>query len=165
MLYSDIFIKQCMKLFDDTKDHLDSVNAEIKNLFEELDSTNLSNDWEINHYKALDYKNAVLATKYCLMMVIPLIPSFFIQMNYFVIFLFTIFFAFQTLKFSSKIFRKSYTKISEKYYSITKKISKTIDENLELSKKDLAEMDKLCKIFDYQAAEINRLINGVQNEN
>ena len=165
MLYSDIFIKQCMKLFDDTKDHLDETQAKIKDLFNEIDASYLFRDWEINHYKALDYKNAVLATKYCLMMVIPLIPPFFIQMNYFVIFLFTIFFAFQTLKFSSKIFRKSYTKISEKYYSITKKIFKTIEENLELSKKDLAEMDKLCKIFDYQVAEINRLTSGVQDEN
>lgn len=165
MLYSDIFIKQCMKLFDDTKDHLDETQAKIKDLFNEIDASYLSCDWEINHYKAMDYKNVVLATKYCLMMFLPLILSFFIQMNYFVIFLFTIFFAFQTLKFSSKIFRKSYTEISENYYSITKKIFKTIDENLELSKKDLAEMDKLCKIFDYQIAEINRLTNGVQNEN
>lgn len=165
MLYSDIFIKQCMKLFDDTKDHLDETQAKIKDLFNEIDASYLSCDWEINHYKAIDYKNAVLATKYCLMMFLPLILSFFIQMNYFVNFLFTVFFAFQTLKFSSKIFRKSYTKISEKYYSITKKIFKTIDENLELSKKDLAEMDKLCKIFDYQIAEINRLTNGAQNEN
>jgi hypothetical protein len=165
MLYSSAFIKQCMKLFDDTKDHLDETQVKIKDLFNEIDASYLFRDWEINHYKTIEYKNAVLATKYYLMMVIPLIPSFFIQMNYFVIFLFTIFFAFQTLKFSSKIFRKSYTKISEKYHSITKKIFKTIDENLELSKKDLAEMDKLCKIFDYQVAEINKLTNGVQNEN
>jgi hypothetical protein len=114
MLYSSAFIKQCMKLFDDTKDHLDETQVKIKDLFNEIDASYLFRDWEINHYKTIEYKNAVLATKYYLMMVIPLIPSFFIQMNYFVIFLFTIFFAFQTLKFSSKIFRKSYTKISEK---------------------------------------------------
>ncbi len=165
MLYSNIFIKACMKLFDDKKDHLDETQAKIKDLFNEIDASCLSCDWEINHYKAIDYENAVLATKYCLMMFIPLIFSFFVPMNYFVVFLFTIFFAFQTLKFTSKLFGKSYAKISEKYYSITKKIFKTIDENLELSKKDLAEMDELCKIFNYQVTEINRLSNGVQNEN
>lgn len=161
MLYSNVFIEQCMKLFDDTKDHLDETQTKINGLFNEVDASYLSCDWEISYYKALDYKNAVFATKYCLMMFIPLIFSFFVPMNYFVIFLFTIFFAFQTLKFTNKLFGKSYVKISEKYYSITKNIFKSIDENLELSKKDLAEMDKLCKIFNYQVAEINRLSNGV----
>ena len=36
MLYSNVFIEQCMKLFDDKKDQLDETQTKIKDLFNEI---------------------------------------------------------------------------------------------------------------------------------